>query len=120
MSIFVLTKCFHFFCDHDFLTPVHEIKKLCCNNNNIKENKNNFECNYFKQSFLGLVVAGKQSSLSGGDEEGGATALSLLQSSSDVSTLEPATTRYLKLVAAAAAFSLAAFGLKKVVESLPK
>ena len=57
-------------------------------------------------------------------EEGAAAMVPLSQreSSSDVSTasVESATTRYLKLVAAAAAFSLAAFGVKKVVESLPK
>lgn len=45
-----------------------------------------------------------------------------LESSSDVSgsSVESAITRHLKLVAAAAAFSLAAFGLNKIVESLPK
>ena len=48
--------------------------------------------------------------------------LSQRESSSDVSTTSPesATSRYLKLVAAAAAFSLAAYGIKKVVENLNK
>lgn len=57
-------------------------------------------------------------------EQGAAAMVPLSQreSSSDVSSasVDSATTRYLKLVAAAAAFSLAAFGVKKVMESLPK
>ena len=65
-----------------------------------------------------ICVSGSETSTS--QEGASAVSQGLQESSSDVSMLEPATTRYLKLIAAAAAFSLAAFGVKKVVDNLPK